>query len=97
MPIVAPWVLWLSKPFSSVPATRVPLLLVASDSRSDSAQILSERKKARADEGNGPGAVGGLVALSTGKSENPVFGSFGFHVCWLHERYSSSTPASLTL
>src|SRR5262245_34705183 len=44
-PVIAPCELWVSKLPSSVPATRVPLLLTASDSSIDSAQILSERKK----------------------------------------------------
>src|SRR5262245_31446517 len=96
VPLAAPCELCVSNPPSSHPATRVPLLLVASDSRSDRAQTLSARKKPYDDVENIPGGKPGLVASLTGKSEKPVPGSFGSQVDWLQDRYSSSVSVSLT-
>ena len=87
----------MSKPVSWVPATRVPLLLTASLSSIDRAQILRSLKNVYEAVENGPGAVGGLVASLTGNNEKPVFGSFGSQVCWLQLRYSSRVSTSLML
>ena len=81
VPVEEPWLLCVSKPFNSVPATRVPLLLIASLSSIDRAQILSDLKKGYAVAANflpfGPLGSGGLVASLTGNRLNPVLGSFG--------------------
>src|SRR5262245_46941596 len=96
-PVPVPCELCVSKPFSSQPATRVPLLLVASVSSRDRAQTLRARKKPYDWFENRPGGKLGFVASLTGKSEYPVFGSFGSQVAWLQERYSSSVSTSLML